>query len=306
MLVVVMPAPALAGTQAQTTTEFSVAGGNGYSIAVAGKGQQMTLIASRIFEIASYTVQGHATQRSMRARFGHLGRIDVEFRPSGSLTRRVPPGRCAGRPRITRFGTFVGTIRFSGEHGYTKVESTRARGSVYVHRKWRCEPERHGHEPSCLQGVGGPEESIVLGAESRSQRRGFVAFADRSREERGATAFMASSAERRGRMKVTRFAFASGIERTLVFDSGLSTATVSPPAPFDGSATFQRDANGSTSWRGDLSVSLPGAPHTALTGKKFDASLVRPAVGQPGCATAFVDAVRLARGALGVPSGPRR
>lgn len=256
---------------------FGLRGSNGYSVSVTGDGRQVTLTAGGFTGAATYMVPGRVSTRGVWARFGNRGRIAVEFRPSGSLTRRVPPDRCTGKPRVTKFGTFVGTIRFAGEHGFTRVDVKRARGSVHAPRQWRCRP-RHGRGggPPCRSEPSGPEESIVLDAESQRQGRGFSAIGTPSPEESGATVFFGSSFERRGHMRVMRFLFVEGPERAFTYDSGLATATTAPPLPFTGSATFQRNPDRSTSWKGTLRVSLPGAPHLALTGPAFDARLVRP------------------------------
>jgi hypothetical protein len=57
---------------------------------------------------------------------------------------------------------------------------------------------------------------------------------------------------------------------------GLSSATVSSPEPFAGTASFKRNADGSTDWFGTLSVALPGIESTALTGPTFTANLAMP------------------------------
>ncbi len=54
------------------------------------------------------------------------------------------------------------------------------------------------------------------------------------------------------------------------FDRALRTATVVPPAPFSGTATFRRGAKGSVpTWSGSLAVSFPGQPGVPLVGSAF-------------------------------------
>ena len=262
--------------------QFSLRGSNGYGIGVEASGRTVTLTASAGPMAATYGVPGRTSARGIEARIGSRGRIEVEFHASGSLTRKVPPHRCTGKPRVTRLGTFVGTIRFAGEHRYTKVDAGRARGSVRISPRWKCKPRHSRGGRTCKPGSEGPQESIVLDAADAHRRRAFGAFAERSPGEPGSTLFFASSTERRGRMRVSRFAFASGHERTFIYDVGLVSATVAPPPPFEGSATFQRNPDRSTSWKGSLRVSLPGAPHLALTRPAFDARLLRPALGGQG------------------------
>lgn len=200
----------------------------------------------------------------------------MKFRPSGSLTRKVPASRCKGRPRMTRFGSFVGTIRFAGEHGYTKVNTGRARGSSHVARQWKCKSLRGAGGSVCRPDREEPRESVILAARSK-QGRSFEAFSGRSPEEPASTFFFASAYERRGRMLIHRFTIVDGPERTFTNEDGLSAATVSPPPSFTGSATFQRNPDRSTSWTGTLRVSLLGAPNLVLAGSAFRTSLVRPA-----------------------------
>ncbi len=263
---------------------FSLKSSAGDAVYVNGSGGEVVLTVIDGSAIAIYTVAGRVSTRGIWARFGHLGRIAVRFQPSGHFIRQSPSTRCTGKARITRFGVFTGTIRFTGEHGYAKVSALQARGRTHAPWHWRCRP-RHGRE--CTPSGDGPEESVLLGVDSRSQERSFVATANRFPEVPHSTGFFASASEMRGRMRVERFALARGPERTFTFADDLTMATVAPPPPFEGSATFQRNPDHSISWRGSLRVSLPGAPHLALTGPAFDASLKKPVVSSQGafCAT---------------------
>ncbi len=56
----------------------------------------------------------------------------------------------------------------------------------------------------------------------------------------------------------------------------LAGATVQPPKPFVGTASFNRNADGSTEWLGTLSVALPGVGSIALVGPTFTAKLEKP------------------------------
>jgi hypothetical protein len=58
------------------------------------------------------------------------------------------------------------------------------------------------------------------------------------------------------------------------FDVPAGIATVAPPAPFDGEATYDRTRQGAT-WHGDLTVDFPGRAGVSLTGAGTRASLVR-------------------------------
>lgn len=58
------------------------------------------------------------------------------------------------------------------------------------------------------------------------------------------------------------------------YDPRLRVATVSPPAPFDGSATFRREAPRRNRWTGNLTVDMPGRADTPLAEPGFRLSLV--------------------------------
>lgn len=104
----------------------------------------------------------------------------------------------------------------------------------------------------------------------------FEALGLRERDGPALIFFIANTKERRGSVRIARAAFAiSGRGRTFAFDRAVRSATVRPPKPFRGSATFQRNPDGTRSWSGSLGVSLPGAA-VELTGPTFKAELTRP------------------------------
>jgi len=251
---------------------FSLRATNGYRAQLEAIGHRVVLSVSRGPASASYEVRGRFSRRGIEARFGRFGRVDVEFRPSGKVVREGPYGGCRGRPAVRRIGVFAGTIRFRGEHGYTKISAAQARGGIESALKWRCKLGNGG---------GGDRESeadvtTILQARTRHGRLGFAAITLRAPGERGLTAFFAGSDEHRGRMHVERAAFAFSRRRTFIFDEFLTSATVKPPKPFDGAGLFRRGPGGSTSWRGDLTVSLPGTGNVALSGRLYKAHLIQP------------------------------
>lgn len=58
------------------------------------------------------------------------------------------------------------------------------------------------------------------------------------------------------------------------FDRRLRTATVRPPAPFAGVASFDRGKKAGQRWSGDLTVDMPGRANVPLTGTVLRAFLV--------------------------------
>jgi len=256
---------------------FGLRASNGYAIQVSAFGRRTTLSVIGHESDATYTVSGHASSHRIVAGIGSRGKIDMRFRQTEGYRLRRPPKRCEGLPRIKRFGVFVGTIVFRGEHGYTQVDDTRAQGTSYREPRWKCKRRPHGKfAPEKHESGSDGEKPTVLQAVSRDRRVAFAAISDR-RLSLGGTIFIAELREHRKRMAVTRFAFVSGPRKDFEFDEvGLTTATVRPPKPFSGSATFTHGPKESTRWSGMLRVDLPGAPHLALTGHRFKALLEQP------------------------------
>jgi hypothetical protein len=117
------------------------------------------------------------------------------------------------------------------------------------------------------------DETVALAAARGCGRFGFIAVADRD-PLKPLKLFLTTSRERVGRVRVSRFVLLFA-ERpgAFSFDSALTSASVAPPPPFHGTATFQRGAEGAPStWSGSLSVSFLDG-RQALTGHGIDAAL---------------------------------
>jgi hypothetical protein len=204
-----------------------------------------------------------------RIRFGlgKLGRINLRFKPDGTLDHLRPPKACKGREQVVRNGTFVGSIRFRGERDYTHVSSHRVYGTVAAPRSWKC-PDASGGQVE--NATGAP----ILGAYAPHGRVVFAAIG--GSEKSPVRIFVAGTSERQGRLRIKRSILAEGKPTSFEALTDLSSATAAPPKPFAGTASFVRTADGSTEWSGTLSVALPGAQSTALTGSAFKADLARP------------------------------
>lgn len=168
-------------------------------------------------------------------------------------------------------GHFVGELNFQAELGVTSVDVTHVKGAI-VTPGWRC-------HASGLKAFTERAPSDVtytaLQAVDRRGRVGFGALAGTDAEHPEATgASISASAEtRRGPVKIDHVAVALAVG-AFSFDSALDSATLTPPKPFHGSATYCRSCEASSRWTGDLSVRLPGIGHPiALTGSRFRVSL---------------------------------
>jgi hypothetical protein len=266
--------------------EFGLPAGNGYRIAVTGEvgansttPDDVTLSASKGAVTVNYLGHGRLTSTRMTAAFGRFGSFSLRFRPSGNVRHVKVPSSCVkGRPPVVtaRLGTYVGVIRFEGEGGYSRVLAHRADGGLgdplAIKPKLECE----GGSPGARRREA---QTIRLSASAKTSDGGvsFGAWAGPAYPFKPSRSdpytFLTLANERAKGVDVLRTAATTAPAADFVFDSALDSATVAPPAPFGGSATFQRDLDGSTTWSGSLTVSFPGMPSVALTGPQFEAAL---------------------------------
>jgi hypothetical protein len=265
---------------ARRTAEFHLQGSNGYAMSFSFSGPEASIAAvgvpsPLVVVSAAYITQKRFDGDRIRARFGSRGRVAIEFRPSGKATYRRPPRGCEGEPRVTQPGVFVGTIRFRGEGGYTSIDRSRARGEVRTPARWECRRHKRAHEAGLDPEA---ERFTILDAGAGGYPlTSFSATASRPKGRSGETMFLASRLEGRPTsMTVIRRVFAHGEDESFSFDEALSTASVAPPLPFEGSGAFTRDPNGGGgSLVGSLTVDFPGAADVPLAGEDSQARLFR-------------------------------
>jgi hypothetical protein len=77
--------------------------------------------------------------------------------------------------------------------------------------------------------------------------------------------FFVLESEKADGLSILRATAAVGKSSSFTYDPALTSAVVTPPAPFTGTGTFRRNADGSTEWSGGLAVALPGLGSVALT-----------------------------------------
>jgi hypothetical protein len=269
--------------------EFRAPASNGYSILVEGAGGRVTLSTNGPAGTAIYVVPGRTSTSHIEADFGKRGRVDVEFIPSRRKKVERPPRGCEGKPHVTRWGVFTGTIRFVGERSYTRFQADEVPGRTHIEPNWRC--KRPGSGGSGEKGSAdlpvipgeSSEDALVLELSNEGLGLEAGAYAFRAPGEKSLTVFLAAIEERQKRMRVSRYAFEPAEDWTFSFNDALTTATVAPPAPFSGTGSFQRSANGPANWSGSLAVTLPGTAAIPLVGPGYRARLYR--LSEDGIAT---------------------
>jgi hypothetical protein len=225
-------------------------------------------------------------------KFGKLGHFRGHFVPTSTKVGK-PEGGCTGEPTIEEDGYFVGSFAFHGERGYTTLKASREPGEITHMGATDCrvptESESHRHKGKAV------EEQVEKAAEEDQFRllagdaKGNLIL-QASREQvppgrgGGATTSLEVTAAggRAGAFRISRSVSileskdAASTLLTPNLAEPLAEATLAPPAPFSGSATFHLEGPKAASWTGDLAVELPGlGGDVPLTGKQIYAGACR-------------------------------
>jgi hypothetical protein len=250
---------------------FKLKASHGYSLTVSSfhkpdtdRGEVLVVAATRRAAVL-YFARGTVTDTSIEADLGAVGKIDVDFVSSGQT--RKEHSACDRKSVTIDSGRYVGVIDFSGEQGFSEAHATEARGDAKFVLSLVCP----GGPDS--EGIGGHSPGALLSV----HRRGGSSFEFEARKNSPSRVarFNASIHERRGPLLIDRGVVAEAKPAAFDYDVPAGTAAVSPPAPFEGEATFRRGQGRSTSWHGDLSVDFPGRADVRLVAPGTRASLVR-------------------------------
>jgi len=227
----------------------------------------VAVFASDARSTALYRTSATVTKRAVEADLGELGQISVKVVRNGR--RRIVPDSCEGggkrRVAATRY---EGTIEFHGEEDFTDVSASGAPFAYKAYLAFGC-AEEGGRPP------GKTLPGARLDLHRLPEERELMLYAVQSRPG-AATTISVQVDEHRGKFEISRATGVSTGASALRFDPHLRSATLSPPAPFAGHATYQRNASLAERWTGNLTVDLPGDSDYPLTGPGISASLERP------------------------------
>jgi hypothetical protein len=264
---------------------FKLSGSNGYRIQVLTLGRRLALLEASKGQVgASYAVQGKISGNRIEARFGSLGHISVRFVPSPHPRGKGSQRQGCDEPiDLSEKGTFQGTIRFAGEHGYTKVSSHRASGVVIGIGQEGC-----GIAKSAAPSEALPLSGLTTRLTAVAKKNGKTYSLDASKvDDDNQLSLNAWIQERRPRMEIFRVASAIvGGENSFLstaVGSHPAQATLKPPKPFSGIGVFQENSPLSASWRGSIAAWFPGIGKVRLAGPKFASSFCRQPEQSGGC-----------------------
>jgi hypothetical protein len=244
---------------------FNLVGTNGTrALAMSFKGRTST----------SYSTSARTKRTGVVASFGNLGRIDLDFEPSGPPSQESVVSFCHGDKSLKWEGVFTGSVVLRGRYGFPSIRdrSFRKAGTLSHRPRWVCHlPTEFGPPPPSRHGNG-----VRLWARA-CDGRGLSVESERPRaardeDERHSITYSASASLRVGRVRVEQSISRSAAPQTFMFDEALTTSTIGPPAPFHGNATLTRAADGSTTWSGTLSARLLGR-QISLAGPAFQSGL---------------------------------
>jgi len=277
------------------SAEFKLKGSNGYSISVSGtigqpKPVRPVTLTARNSDGASvtYLAQGVATEKRIEASFGALGHISVRFHPSQPPHFVQRAANCRGSGELVHAGNFIGTIAFEGEQGYTTLHASRAKGIVTQSFKEVCSEGGEGHASHPP-----PISLTMLDATSRSTP-GYTSFdalrvvsKPRPQGFGGLCSFLASIFEVQPPLKpggrpalaIIRSIHATAKPSafsTTASGAEITSASIAPPVPFTGAATYVKGQGSRGSWSGSLAANFPGLGEVSLAGPEFSARISEP------------------------------
>jgi hypothetical protein len=251
---------------------FTVQASHGYEVTIFSSRfseglQDVAVFASSSRSTAIYRVPATVTKKSVQAEVGSLGRVAVRAVSVGRKPVLLRSCNGEGRWKIARLA-YEGVIEFHGEEGFTDVEAKRAPFDYRTFREFACAGE--GVRPSGKELTGArldihrPEEANELFMHATQLRPG------------GATEVSVQVDDYDSELETTRATKVIAGPAALRFDPQLRSATLTPPAPFAGHATYRRGAPPARRWTGNLTVDLPGDSDYPLTGSGLRVTLAHP------------------------------
>jgi len=267
-------------TDPSSDMQMQLRGSSGYAISLSADGSNVSLVVQGDHAAVQYFARGAAGKGRIRARFGSLGRVALRFHPRGKARlRKEPESDCHGGDSLIQPGVFVGKLDFEGEQDYTGAHANRIKGTVTHTKRQVC--KTNGSD----EGEEGPFSFLggtILSATAQENATSFIASRIESKSKSkakpglSASAFSASVVEfpqpgfwvfRSIQTKATKDPTAFSV---VTSHGRVDEATVTPPAPFSGSATYQRTvADKSETWAGSLAGDFPGLGMVSLAGPKF-------------------------------------
>jgi hypothetical protein len=180
----------------------------------------------------------------------------MDIAPSG--VRKTLRSRCGGDPASFEPSFYRGSFEFHGEEGYTDASATALPEFSRFWVDFGCSGRSSGE----LGGADLPGARLRLRSGSGPTRLSLQA---NKNEPRARSRFEVEIHEKRRGIRISRSTRLWAGAAAFDYDPLLRTATLEPPAPFSGRASFHRGAVAANRWSGSLTVDLPGRSDVPLT-----------------------------------------
>ncbi|HET6997887.1 MAG TPA: hypothetical protein VFI03_04795 [Solirubrobacterales bacterium] len=250
---------------------FRLAASNGYSIfglaaseRADGRGDIALFVYNEDEAGVIYGAPATVTPTRLEADLGRLGRISLDITPLGH--KRTLRSRC-GEPVSFEPNSYRGTFEFHGEEGYTEASATTLHEYARFYVDLGCSTIGSGEG----SGAGLPGARLRLSSQGRRVRLSLQA---NKNHPRARSRFEVEIHEKHQGIAISRSTTVWTGADAFDYDPLLRTATLDPPAPFSGRATYRRGAAAANRWTGNLTVDLPGRSDVPLTSSGIRPTLV--------------------------------
>jgi hypothetical protein len=230
--------------------------------------------------MAAYEVRGKVRPGSIKVHIGKIAQISIDLHSTGGRRSLVQPGTCGERRKDISLGTWVGTIDFAGEQGYTEVQTRQAAVSLAPDLRGSCSP--------MADVLGNQQPGAGRLSAATAIASPYVQFSA-DKPGPGAAVDVQASELRFGpmrKMKILRAVRQSSPPESLSYTPSAATGSFGGSGSIHGAATYMRTVLATCgftrgTWEGNLSVDLPGAHGTPLAGQQFTGYLHTPEEDQP-------------------------
>lgn len=287
LALVLVPTASAAGGAKETRRQLSIQmRAGGFKIDIGGQEdsgtQSVVMFLSRRNQFAEYIVPAEITESTVKAKFGSLGELDYSFAPKGATATE-----CFGRQGSE--AAFTGSFTFTGENGFVHIDAPSATGfytlepkppACATRRADRAAPAARAVPFQPYVGGGATLSASSLAKTTKGIRQVRAITVSRGKTAKEAALYAALVENDHG-MGVLRGVQMSAPAGVFEWDFDAGTATVAPPAPFAGTATFTRRADGHKLFSGSLRVPILGSGTVRMAGGAFHATLHRGTPNDP-------------------------
>jgi hypothetical protein len=227
-----------------------------------------TMIVRRGPRVAYYSTPAEVTAERVTAQFGGMGELDYRFAP-----KRNGHVDCTGSENGE--AVFEGTFDFTGENGYVHIEADHAEGSFQIYPGPKnCQQARLARRAARYHPSYSDEGATLHARAGSRSKRGMreVVVLDQGGHGPHKVLLYATLAEAREGMVVARGVRLGAGSSAFRWNLEAGIATLRPPPPFTGSATFTRHGHDSHgTWSGSLGMPILGGEPVELAGHEFRA-----------------------------------